>query len=236
MKKVDPKKYKGPNGNRRRIRVLTKKLEPLYGPFKPIRKLDPVDELILTVLSQNTNDINRDRAWRSLKENFPTWQDVLDAPVKRIENAIRTGGLANSKSKYIKNILSHMKSQGGGFNLDHLKHAPLDEAMAELTGLPGVGIKTAACVMLFSFERPVMPVDTHVGRLSRRLGLVTSKASADQTFYVLMALTPDDLIYSFHVYLIRHGRNVCKSQKPKCEECGIQRLCPRRTQESPRAN
>lgn len=226
MKKVDLKKYKGPNGNSRRIRALSNRLEPLYGPFKPFRKLDPVDELILTVLSQNTNDINRDRAWHSLKEKFPTWQDVLDASVKKLGNAIRVGGLANSKSKYIKNILRHMKSKSGGFNLDHLKHAPLDEAMAELTGLPGVGIKTAACVMLFSFGRPVMPVDTHVGRLSRRLGLVTSSATADQTFYVLMALTPDDLIYSFHVYLIRHGRNVCKSQKPKCTECVLSDLCP----------
>ncbi len=223
---VDWRKYRGPHGNRRRIRALAGRLEREYGPFKPKRRRDPVDELILTVLSQNTNDRNRDKAYRSLKEKFPTWADVLAAPIPKLQRAIRVGGLAHSKSKNIKSILRTIKSIDGRFKLSQIADQPVGEAMEFLTGLPGVGTKTAACVMLFSFGKPVMPVDTHVHRLSGRLGLVSKKATPDHAFRVLMQITPEELIYPFHIQLIRHGRLVCKSQRPRCGECVMIDLCP----------
>jgi endonuclease-3 len=161
-----------------------------------------------------------------MKKQFPTWESVLNAPRSKLENAIRVGGLANSKSKYIQSILRSIKAKYGQFKLDHLRQMPVRDALNELTSLPGVGLKTASCVLLFSFGRPAMPVDTHVGRLSRRLGLVTEKSTAEHTFEVLMELTPEELVYPFHLHLIRHGREVCKSQKPKCRECVLADLCP----------
>jgi endonuclease III len=219
-------KHFGINGYPRRIRALHRRLDKAYGPFKPFPKLDAVDELILTVLSQNTNDVNRDKAWKNLKGEFPDWDDVVAAPVQKLENAIRVGGLAPQKSVAIKKILKTIKTQYRSYSLDSLKNLPIDDVIEILTQYPHVGIKTAACVLAFSFGRPVIPVDTHVHRLSMRLGLVTEKSTADQTYSVLMQITPEPLRYPFHVYLIRHGRAVCKSQKPLCCECVLSDLCP----------
>ncbi|HDS30872.1 MAG TPA: endonuclease III [Firmicutes bacterium] len=227
---TDYKKYIGEFGTRARIKALEKKLAKEYGPFKPKPLRDPLDELILTVLSQNTNDRNSFRAFENMKEHFRSWDDVAGAPAKKLENIIRVGGLANSKSKYIKGILRAIKEQHGDYKLNHLKNMPVKDALDELTSLPGVGIKTASCVLLFSFGKPSMPVDTHVGRLARRLGLAVKNATADQIYDVLMALTPEELIYPFHLYLIRHGRVVCKSQRPQCSICVISKLCPSRIQ------
>jgi len=226
MEFVNYEKYIGPNGTPLFIQSIDRYLDKLYGPFKPFKKIDGVTELIVTVLSQNTNDVNRDRAFNKLKEKYPTWDDVLKAPVKEIEDAIRVGGLAQNKSKAIKAILKEIKSRYGKFTLDPIAKLPLQEALSELTKFPSVGMKTAACVMVFSYDKPVIPVDTHVHRLSRRLGLATEKATPDQVFSVLMEITPDEIKYRFHVYLIRHGRAVCKSQRPNCPDCTISHLCP----------
>jgi len=223
---MDWRRYQGENGSPRRIRALTRRLDRAYGPFKPFAKVDGVTELIATILSQNTNDTNRDRAFRSLKKEFPTWDDVLRAPAVKIEKAIRVGGLARNKSLAIKRILGEIKSRYGRFTLDPIAELPIDEATEALMELPSVGTKTAACVLVFSYGKPVIPVDTHVHRLSRRLGLVASSATAEQAFSVLMEITPDELKYPFHVFLIRHGRRVCKSQKPNCADCVLADLCP----------
>jgi len=226
MKTADWTKYQGRNGSSRRVRALNSRLEKVYGPFRPFKRLDGVEELIVTVLSQNTNDVNRDRAYSSLIEKFPTWDDVLNAPVGEIERAIRVGGLAHNKSRAIKKILGEIRKRFGKFTLDPIAKLPINEAIEELTKLPSVGKKTAACVLVFSYGRPVIPVDTHVHRLSRRLGLVVEKAGPDQAFEVLMEITPEELRYPFHIYLIRHGRRVCKSQRPMCAECVLEKLCP----------
>jgi len=226
MNRADWTKYRGKNGSSRRVRALNSRLEKVYGPFRPFKRLDGIEELIVTVLSQNTNDVNRDRAYSSLIEKFPTWDDVLNAPAAEIEKAIRVGGLAHNKSRAIKKILGEIKNRFGKFTLDPIAKLPIDEAIEELTKLPSVGKKTAACVLVFSYGRPVIPVDTHVHRLSRRLGLVIEKAGPDQAFEVLMEITPEELRYPFHIYLIRHGRRVCKSQRPMCGECVLGKLCP----------
>jgi endonuclease III len=226
MKSNTWKSHIGINGNRRRIVAIQKRLERNYGPFVPKKRLDPVDELILTVLSQNTNDLNRDRAYSNLRKKFPTWEDVANAMAWSIEQEIRVGGLSANKSRAIKRILREIKTRHGAIDLSHLKKLPLQDAIDELTSLPMVGLKTASCVMLFSFGRPTMPVDTHVHRLSMRLGFVTEKSTADQTYGVLMSITPPEIIYPFHLNLIQHGKRVCKSQHPRCDECVVNDLCP----------
>lgn len=226
MLKPDYKKYVGPNGNARRVKALNNRLDKLYGPFKPFKKREGVEELILTVLSQNTNDVNRDRAFNNMMEKFPTWDALMSAPQKKIEDAIRVGGLARTKSIAIKLILREIRDRYGKFTLDPISKLPFDEAIMLLTGFPNVGVKTAACVLVFSYGVPVIPVDTHVYRLSRRLGLVEEKATRDQAFYVLMEIVPEELRYPFHVYLIRHGRAVCVSRNPKCGKCVLGNLCP----------
>jgi endonuclease-3 len=226
MSKPDWTKYKGVNGNTRRIRSLASRFDRIYGPFIAKTKRDPLDELILTVLSQNTNDRNSGQAFENLKRAFPTWRDVLDAPIAELREAIRVGGLAGNKSRSIKGILKELVRRNGDFNLDYLDSLALDQALENLVSLPGVGFKTASCVMLFSFGRPSMPVDTHVHRLSMRLGLVREKSTPEQAYRVLMAITPAEMVYPFHLDLIQHGRTTCKAQKPRCGECIVRSLCP----------
>lgn len=226
----------GPQGTRRRIRALCRRLEKIHGPFVPKSRREPLDGLILTVLSQATNDRNSDAAFARLKERFPTWRQVLDAPRASLEKAIRPGGLAHNKSQTIRAILETLDKSSQGLPtpqtpdsqapLAHLAEARVDDAMAELIALPGVGLKTAACVLMFCCNRPVMPVDTHVHRLSGRLGLVRPKATADQTHHVLMAITPKELVYAFHVWLIAHGRTQCRARSPRCAGCVLSDLCP----------
>jgi endonuclease III len=226
MKVIDWKKYSGPNANKRRISTLHKRLDCSHGPFKPRKIMDPVDELILTVLSQNTNDTNRDRAYGNLKKKYRNWQEVLNAPDRELKETIKVGGLANNKAKSIKAILSIIKTPKGDFKLDFLETLPLEDALDYLTALPGVGLKTASCVMLFSFGRPSMPVDTHVHRLAIRLGLAKDNATPDHVYYVLMAITQEKLIYPFHIYLIQHGKEICRARSPRCSECTLCDLCP----------
>ncbi len=185
----------------------------------------PVDELILTVLSQNTNDRNRDVAYGRLRERFPGgWPEVRDAPAEEVEAAIRPGGLSNTKAARIGEILRAL----GDDDLAWLETAPLEKARDFLTALPGVGRKTAACVLLFSFGRPDVPVDTHVFRVGGRLGLFRPGGGFDEAHDELTRLAggdPDDA-YELHVALIRHGRRTCVARSPRCEECPLRRMCP----------
>jgi endonuclease-3 len=210
--------------DRRRLRRIVDRLAAEYG--RPVLRPHgrPVDELVLTVLSQNTNDRNRDVAHRRLHERFPSWEAVREAPLEELEEAIRPGGLAPTKSVRIKQILEAI----GDDDLARLADEPLDEARAELCALPGVGRKTAACVLLFAFGRPDVPVDTHVYRVGGRLGLWPQKASFDRAHDELRRLCGDDadFAYETHVLLIRHGRRTCVARTPRCRECPLRRMCP----------
>jgi endonuclease-3 len=210
--------------DRRRLRKITDRLAREYGrpALRPHRA--PVDELVLTVLSQNTNDRNRDVAYARLRERFPGWDAVREAPVEEVEDAIRPGGLAPTKSVRIGQILEAI----GDDDLLWLEDAPLAEARDYLVDLPGVGRKTAACVLLFSFGRPDVPVDTHVYRVGGRLGLWPAKAPLDKAHDELARLCGDDgeFAYETHVLLIRHGRRTCVARVPRCPECPLRRMCP----------
>ena len=208
--------------DRRRLRTIRDRLRREYG--RPVLRAHraPIDELILTVLSQNTNDRNRDVAWARLRERLPTWDAVREAPVREIEDAIRPGGLAPTKAVRIKRILEAI----GEDDLCWLEDAPLEEARDYLCDLPGVGRKTAACVLLFSFGRPEVPVDTHVYRVASRLGLIRHGASFDEAHDEMLRLVDPEDAYEVHVLLIRHGRRTCVARVPRCSECPLRRMCP----------
>lgn len=183
---------------------------------------DPLAELILTVLSQNTNDRNRDVAFLRLREHFPSWEQVRDAPVAEIEEAIRPGGISKVKSKRIKQILQAI----GDLDLSWMRDAPIEESRAFLCALPGVGRKTAACVLLFAYGLRDIPVDTHVGRVGERLGLLRPSSSFEEKHNTMLELTPPGAELELHVNLLRHGRRICASRKPLCSECIFGDICP----------
>jgi len=208
--------------DRRRLLAIRDRLRREYG--RPVLHAHraPVDELVLTVLSQNTNDRNRDVAFHRLRERFPTWEDVRHAPVADVEDAIRPGGLAPTKAVRIVQILGAL----AGDDLGWMEEAPVDEARNYLVSLPGVGRKTAACVLLFSFGRHDVPVDTHVFRVGSRLGLFRPRASLEEAHDELLRLCPEGDAYEVHVLLIRHGRRTCVARAPRCAECPLRRMCP----------
>jgi endonuclease-3 len=182
----------------------------------------PIDELVRTVLSQNTNDRNRDVAFERLRQRFPSWEAVRDADADEVVEAIRPGGLAQQKAPRIQEIL---RRSGDPIDLDWLAAAPREEAMGFLTGLPGVGRKTAACVQIFSFGIPEIPVDVHVHRVGRRLGLFREGASLEEAHDEMRAITDPEDAYELHINLIRHGRAICRP-RPRCPECALLRMCP----------
>ena len=196
-----------------------------YGQREWRPRLDPLSELIFTILSQNTSDVNRDRAWSRLKARFPTWESVLAADTAELAEAIRPGGLANVKAPRIQEVLRVIKREQGEFTLDFLAEMKVDEARRWLTSLHGVGPKTAAIVLLFSLGKPAFPVDTHVHRVSQRLGLIGLKTSREQAHDALEKLLPPEIYYTFHLNLIAHGREVCKSQQPRCATCVLRKHC-----------
>jgi endonuclease-3 len=204
------------------LRAIRDKLRAEYGRPRLRAHRAPVDELVLTVLSQNTNDRNRDVAWGRLRERFDSWDAVRDAPVEEVEEAIRPGGLAPTKAVRIQEILRALD----GDDLAWLADAPLDEAREYLMELPGVGRKTAACVLLFSFGRDEVPVDTHVYRVGSRLGLFRPGAPFKEAHDELLRLTDSGDAYEVHVSLIRHGRRLCTARAPRCPECPLRRMCP----------
>jgi endonuclease III len=184
-----------------------------------------VDELLMTVLSQHTSDLNTARAFGSLKRRFPNWRSVRDADPAEVADAIRSGGLADTKSIRIQRILDEIEQREGKIDLRRLNELDDKEVESYLVSLPGVGPKTAACVLLFSMGRDAFPVDTHVHRVARRLGLIPAKATAEQAHRLLQPGIAPELRYEFHMQLIRHGREVCKAARPMCSECVLFDLC-----------
>jgi len=196
-----------------------------YGPRLWRPGGDPLATLVGTILSQNTNDVNRDRAFEQMRERFPTWEEVRDADPAELVAAIRTAGLANQKGPRIQNALRIITEQQGELSLDFLADMETEEARKWLTSIKGVGPKTAAIVLCFALGKPAFPVDTHVHRVTKRLGLIGSKTTREQAHTVLEALLPVAIYYPFHINLIAHGRQVCKSQQPRCEVCILQEHC-----------
>ena len=208
------------------IERVAGRLEEAYGPpGKPRR--DPLEELMLTILSQNTSDTNRDRAWEDLKAAFDGWEQVRAADRDELEEAIRSAGLAGQKAAAIHAVLEGLAEERGEPTLDHLVGMDDAGALDYLTSFRGVGTKTAACVLCFALRRPVMPVDTHVHRVARRLGLVPADASRTQAHDVLNESVPPELRYPLHIWLIRHGRAVCGARKARCDACSLEELCPK---------
>ena len=185
----------------------------------------PLDELVGTILSQATADVNTARAYAGLTARFPDWEAVMNAPVDEVKAAIRPAGLSNMKAPRIQNALRHIHRERGQLSLDFLADLPLDEALAWLTRIEGVGPKTAAIVMLFSLGRPAFPVDTHVHRISLRLGLIPPRTNADKAHDLLAALGAPDTYYAMHINLIRHGREICVARNPRCHICPLQEWC-----------
>jgi endonuclease-3 len=183
-------------------------------------------ELVLTILSQNTSDTNSGRAFMRLVQRFPDWRSLMEAPLNDIEREIAVGGLAKQKAPRIKASLEAVWAARGTFELDFLDELPLEEAKAWLRGLKGVGPKTAACVLMFSFGRPALPVDTHVHRVALRLGLVPDRATPEKAHDILESMLAPELVYPFHILLIKHGRRLCRAQRPLCGECPLLSGCP----------
>jgi endonuclease-3 len=196
-----------------------------FGEPERIRDADPIDVLVRTILSQNTNDILRDQAYDRLCDKFRTWEEVRDAPAAQIEAAIQTAGLGHQKARSIKESLQRITAERGHLELDFLRQMPVSEAKAWLTALNGVGPKTAAIVLLFALNMPAFPVDTHVHRVTRRLGLIPEKTSREKAHDILEQLLPPAVYYAFHINLIRHGRAICHARKPLCEICPLQDIC-----------
>ncbi|MGH2596331.1 MAG: endonuclease III domain-containing protein [Actinomycetota bacterium] len=210
----------------RRVRTIVDRLRKRFGELEPPRRADPLEELILTVLSQHTSDINAERAFALLRAAFPTWDEVVDAPTLAVADTIRSGGLANTKAPRIQAILREVHVREGRYDLSWLRSASDVDARAYLTSLPGVGPKTAAVVLSFALGRDAIPVDTHVHRTSARLGLVPPKVSAERADRLLHDLVPVGLRTQLHVALIRLGREICKAPIPRCRQCPLNDLCP----------
>jgi endonuclease-3 len=221
---------------KRKIKRLAGLLNREYGKKVWRKTGDPISVLIGTILSQNTSDHNSHRAFANLRAQFSEWEEVRRAPVSKIEKAIRTGGLSRIKAARIKRILNQINDDGSDLGLSFLKRWDTDEIIQYLKEFEGVGAKTIACVLLFSLGRPVMPVDTHVLRLSRRLVLVPKKSDAQKASWTMQEIVPPDLVYSLHLNLIQHGREVCKAQNPKCGECVIFDSCEFEEKEKPSKN
>ena len=187
--------------------------------------LPPVDELVSTILSQNTNDVNRDRAFDSLREKFPTWEEVRDADTEEVIEAVRVAGLANQKGPRIQGVLRAITEERGSLDLSFLEDMPIEEARDWLTQFKGVGPKTAAIVLCFSLNRPAFPVDTHVYRLTGRIGLRPEKISVEQAHPYLESVFPPETYYAAHLNIIRLGREVCNARKPNCPVCPVRDLC-----------
>ena len=217
---------------RRRVYAIRDRLRRVYGV--PILRPhgDGLAELILTVLSQSTNDRNRDVAYFGLRERFPSWEEVRDAPVDLVEEAIRRGGISKVKSARIRAILAAVTESApahpapGELSLDWLREVSVPEAQAYLCSLPGVGRKTAACVLLFAYGMRDVPVDTHVSRVGTRLGLLRPRAPFEELHDTMLALTPRGQEWELHLNLLRHGRRTCHAQRPQCGACALARMCP----------
>ena len=211
------------------IALVQDRLNGIYGPVEWRPRMGALDELIFTVLTQHTSDLNAERAYESLRKQLPTWGEVIEADSAAVANTIRHGGLANQKSVRIQKILVEILQRLGHFEIEFLANLPLEEVRAWFTSLPGVGPKTAAVVMAFSLNMPAFPVDTHIHRVSKRLGLIGEKTTAGQAHPIMEAMIPEDDRYEMHVLLITHGRQICKARIPQCDFCPLAIECPAST-------
>ena len=202
-----------------------KKLIEAFGEPTWRNPLPPVDELVSTILSQNTNDVNRDRAFDSLRAKFPTWEQVRDADTDEVIDAVRVAGLANQKGPRLQQVLRDITEERDSLDLSFLKEMPLEEARNWLTKFKGVGPKTAAIVLCFSLNRPAFPVDTHVYRVTGRIGLRSEKLTVEQAHPFLEGVFPPETYYAAHLNIIRLGREVCAARKPNCPVCPVRELC-----------
>jgi endonuclease-3 len=209
----------------KKARSIDKLLVEVYGLKLSRKKTDPTSELILTILSQNTNDRNRDKAYAELRRKFPTWRDVAGARQQEIARAIKIGGLSKIKSERIKKILKEIAAKSADYDLSFLQGLPDNEVWDYLMSFKGVGPKTAACVMIFALGRKTMPVDTHVHRVGRRLGLIPPQMSPEQAHKWFLDLNLPLNIYQLHINMIWHGRALCRPRSPKCPECNLKRNC-----------
>lgn len=208
------------------VAAVHHRLAAAYGlPVHRPHHEDPVAGLILTILSQNTNDRNADRAFAALRAAYPDWQAVMTAPTDELAAVIRSAGLAGQKALRIQGVLRRLYEEQGHFDLSHLAGLPVEEARRWLTRFEGVGNKTASVLLLFAFGRPAFPVDTHVHRVTRRLGLAPERATPDRVMAIVEAHAPPEWFYPLHLNLIRHGRQVCQARRPRCETCVLTDLC-----------
>ncbi len=208
-----------------KIAVVQERLHTYYGVHQLHGERDPLDELMLTILSQNTSDRNSGRAFRLLKAAYPTYEAVLEAPVPELYEVIKPAGLGNIKAPRIQAVLAEILRRRGGLDLAFLKEQPMAEAREWLITLPGIGPKTAACVLCFACGMPALPVDTHVHRVAQRLGLIGPKVGADAAHDLLeRAVAPED-VYEFHVNMILHGRQICHALRPECPRCPLADVC-----------
>lgn len=208
-----------------RIQIVHQQLLDYYGYPEWRNPLPPIDELVSTILSQNTNDTNRDRAFEALKLRYPTWEEVRDAEPSQVIETIRPAGLANQKGPRIQSILKEITRQRGELDLSFLNDMEADEARQWLLQFKGVGPKTAAIVLQFSLGKPAFPVDTHIYRVTGRLGIRPQKMTADQAHEYLAELLKPETYYAAHLNLIRLGREICHARKPECQRCPLQGLC-----------
>jgi endonuclease III len=204
-------------------------LEQEYGLLKWNPEKQHLDVLIKTILSQNTSDLNSGRAFKSLISTFDSWQDVASADIEHIAQSIKCGGLSKIKAIRIKQILNTIWEEHGSLTLDFLETMNTTEVRNFLMSLPGVGLKTASCVILFSMGRQLLPVDRHIFRVSKRLGLLGSNVSIEEAHNLLQNQVPPSKIYQFHVHLIKHGRQVCQARQPRCRKCVFEKSCPSST-------
>jgi endonuclease-3 len=208
-----------------KVQQVHHRLSQVYGPRELHADRNPLDELILTILSQNTSDRNSGRAWQALRMRFGSWQEVLEADVGELYEVIKPAGLGNIKAPRIQQVLSEVLQRQGSFDLSFLCDLPMAEAKQWLRSLPGIGPKTTACVLCFACGMPALPVDTHVHRVAQRLGLIGPKVGADAAHDLLEQAVPADAVYAFHVNMILHGRQICRALRPACERCPLSDLC-----------
>lgn len=207
------------------LRFIIQNLERTYGRPVNARRSDPLDMLIAVILSQATSDTNSERTFAALKKQFPTWESVMRARTTTIVSTIRSGGLANQKAVVIKEVLRQIKEEHGTLDLGFLHELSSEEAVAYLSQFRGIGPKTIACTLLFACRKEVFPLDTHIFRVLRRIGLVPQKCTDRYAHELMSRIVPRGKFYSFHVNLIRHGRTLCRPSEPLCERCSIVEYC-----------
>ena len=206
--------------------LVLDRLEAAYGFEEWSPRMTALDELLFTVLTQHTSDSNAEIAFTAMRKRYPTWGVVVEADTTELANTIRSGGLANQKAPRLQAILLEILQRRGEFEIEFLGGLPLEEARKWLTSLPGVGPKTAAVTLAFSLGMPAMPVDTHVYRVGKRIGLIGMKTSVDDAHVIMERQVPEERVYAYHVQLIAHGRQTCKAIRPLCDQCALQDLCP----------